>query len=177
VEAGRPSELVALTSTVVGARYPAAPLGLITVAALLPPSWEVRLVNRNTETLETADFDQIGATLENASRLHAAGVQVAIQSAGSHHARKVRQMAGNAVANGLPWEDGLAALTRVPAEAFGVAGDIGTIAPGKRADLVVVDGDPLERLDDIGRTVTTMRGGIAFPAAELYRAVGVEPVQ
>jgi hypothetical protein len=91
-----------------------------------------------------ADFDQIGATLENASRLHAAGVQVAIQSAGSHHARKVRQMAGNAVANGLPWEDGLAALTRVPAEAFGVAGDIGTIATGKRADLVLWDGDPLD---------------------------------
>ena len=90
------------------------------------------------------DFDQIGASLENAARLHAAGVQVAIQSAGSHHSRKVRQMAGVAVANGLPWEDGLAALTRVPAEAFGVAGDFGTIAPGKRADLVLWNGDPLE---------------------------------
>ncbi len=40
-----------------GARYPAAPLGLITVAALLPPSWEVRLVNRNTEYLTDADLD------------------------------------------------------------------------------------------------------------------------
>ena len=90
------------------------------------------------------DFDQIGATLENAARLRAAGVQVAIQSAGSHHARKIRQMAGNAVANGLPWEDGLAALTRVPAETFGVASDFGTIAVGKRADLVLWSGDPLE---------------------------------
>ena len=52
--------------------------------------------------------------------------------------------AGIAVANGLPWEDGLAALTRVPAETFGVAGEFGTIAPGKRADLVLWDGDPLE---------------------------------
>ena len=40
-----------------GARYPAAPLGLITVAALLPQSWEVRLVNRNTETLADADLE------------------------------------------------------------------------------------------------------------------------
>ena len=40
-----------------GARYPAAPLGLITVAALLPKSWEVRLVNRNTETLAEADLE------------------------------------------------------------------------------------------------------------------------
>ena len=37
------------TCELTGARYPAAPLGLITVAALLPQSWEVRLVNRNTE--------------------------------------------------------------------------------------------------------------------------------
>jgi hypothetical protein len=40
----------------VGARYPAAPLGLITLAALLPPHWNVRLVNRNTEELTEADI-------------------------------------------------------------------------------------------------------------------------
>jgi hypothetical protein len=39
-----------------GARYPAAPLGLITVAAMLPESWDVRLVNRNTELLTEEDF-------------------------------------------------------------------------------------------------------------------------
>ena len=40
-----------------GARFPAAPLGLITVAALLPNSWNCRLVNRNTEELTEADLD------------------------------------------------------------------------------------------------------------------------
>jgi hypothetical protein len=40
-----------------GARYPAAPLGLITVAALLPRSWEVRLINCNTENLTDADLE------------------------------------------------------------------------------------------------------------------------
>jgi radical SAM superfamily enzyme YgiQ (UPF0313 family) len=40
-----------------GVRYPAAPLGLITVAGLLPQSWEFRLVNRNTEELDNADID------------------------------------------------------------------------------------------------------------------------
>jgi hypothetical protein len=40
-----------------GARYPAPPLGLITVAALLPRYWECRLVNRNTEELHEADLD------------------------------------------------------------------------------------------------------------------------
>ena len=53
-----------------------------------------------------ADFDEIGATLENAARMHAAGVRVSFSQAGdaSHNARKIRQLAGNAVANGLPWE-------------------------------------------------------------------------
>jgi radical SAM superfamily enzyme YgiQ (UPF0313 family) len=40
-----------------GARYPAAPLGLITLAALLPPCWDIRLVNRNTEELTEADLE------------------------------------------------------------------------------------------------------------------------
>ena len=93
-----------------------------------------------------ADFDRIGSTLENAARLRAAGVPVSFSQFddASHYARKLRQAAGNAVANGLPWEDGLAGLTRVPAETFGVADRIGTIAVGKRADLVLWTGDPLE---------------------------------
>jgi radical SAM superfamily enzyme YgiQ (UPF0313 family) len=40
-----------------GRRFPAPPLGLITVAALLPRSWECRLVNRNTEPLQDSDLD------------------------------------------------------------------------------------------------------------------------
>jgi hypothetical protein len=93
-----------------------------------------------------ADFDRIGATLENAARLQAAGVPVGFTQSGdaSHNARKIRQLAGNAVANGMPWADALAALTRVPAEAFGVGGQLGSIAPGQRADLVLWSGDPLE---------------------------------
>ena len=42
---------------IVGARYPTAPLGMITVAAMLPPDWEVRLVNRNTEELADGDLE------------------------------------------------------------------------------------------------------------------------
>ncbi|MGH8027292.1 MAG: amidohydrolase family protein, partial [Pseudoxanthomonas sp.] len=88
----------------------------------------------------------IGATLQNAARLHAAGVEVSFAQFGdaSHNARKIRQYAGNAVANGLPWEAGLAGLTRVPARVLGVDDKLGTIVPGKLADLVLWTGDPLE---------------------------------
>ncbi len=93
-----------------------------------------------------ADFDSLGARLENAARLHAAGVRVSFSQSGdaSHNARKIRQLAGNAVANGLPWEAALAGLTSVPAATVGVAGELGTIAIGQRADLVLWSGDPLD---------------------------------
>ena len=93
-----------------------------------------------------ADFDEIGATLENASRLNAAGVRVSFSQAGdaSHNARKIRQLAGNAVANGLPWEAGLAGLTSIPASSLGVGTQMGQIAVGQRADLVLWTGDPLD---------------------------------
>ena len=93
-----------------------------------------------------ANFDQVGATMENAARLHAAGVPVSFAQSGdgSHNARKIRQLAGNAVAAGLPWEQGLAGLTTVPAQALGVGDEVGRIAPGQRADLVLWSGDPLE---------------------------------
>ncbi|MGA2942770.1 MAG: B12-binding domain-containing radical SAM protein [Xanthobacteraceae bacterium] len=42
---------------VVGAKYPTIPLGLITVAAMLPGEWDVRLVNLNTEELSDADLE------------------------------------------------------------------------------------------------------------------------
>jgi hypothetical protein len=91
-------------------------------------------------------FDQLGATLENAARLHKAGVRIAFTNLndGTHNARKVRQAAGVAVAHGLPWEAALAALTANPAEIFGVGAEFGRIAPGYVADLVLWSGDPFE---------------------------------
>jgi hypothetical protein len=93
-----------------------------------------------------SSFDAVGATMRNAARLHAAGVTVGIsmRSADIDDAGKTRQAAGNAVAQGLPWAAGVAAITRVPAEIFGVADRFGTLAPGRPADLVLWSGDPLE---------------------------------
>jgi imidazolonepropionase-like amidohydrolase len=51
----------------------------------------------------------------------------------------------------------------------------GSIAAGKRADLAIVDGDPLADIAQIRRVVTTMRGGVIYPAAPLLAAVNVKP--
>jgi len=109
-----------------------------------------------------SSFDQLGATLQNAARLKAAGVPVSFaqRDDASHNARKMRQLAGNAVANGLPWEDGMAGLTRGPAQALGVGDRLGTIEPGKLADLVLWEGDPL----DVGHYAEQVwLGGRAMP--------------
>jgi len=91
------------------------------------------------------DFDRLGARLDNAALLARAGVALSFMQTNdpSHNARKIRQGAGNAVAHGLPWDAGLAALTSVPAEIFGLQGR-GRIAPGFVADCVLWSGDPLE---------------------------------
>jgi imidazolonepropionase-like amidohydrolase len=89
-------------------------------------------------------FESLAATLENAARLNAAGVAVALTSGESHNGRNLRQGAGNAVAHGLPWAAGLAAMTSVPARLWGLDAAYGTLEPGKDADVVVWDGDPLE---------------------------------
>jgi imidazolonepropionase-like amidohydrolase len=89
-------------------------------------------------------FESLAATLENAARLHAAGVQIAFMSGGAHNARNIKQAAGNAVASGLPWAAALAALTTAPAAIWGIDDDYGTLEAGKDADVVVWDGDPLE---------------------------------
>jgi hypothetical protein len=92
------------------------------------------------------DFDRLGARLDNAKLLNEAGVRIAFSNtwAETHNIRKNRQLAGVAVANGLPWDAGLAAVTSGPAEIFGIGKDHGRIEKGQSADLVLWSGDPLE---------------------------------
>ena len=91
-----------------------------------------------------SSYERLGARHDNAAILQAAGVRVLLTAAESQNARKIRQMAGNAVAHGMPWEAALAAMTREPAIAWGMEPGAGTLSAGAPADLVVWTGDPLE---------------------------------
>lgn len=91
-------------------------------------------------------YDNLAATLENAARLQKAGVTVAFATFDAHNARNLRFLAGNAVANGLPYDAALAAITSVPARIWGADSLTGSLAPGRDADLVVWSGDPFELL-------------------------------
>jgi imidazolonepropionase-like amidohydrolase len=74
---------------------------------------------------------------------------------------------------GIPPATILQLATVGAARVMRLDGKVGTIAPGKRADLVVVDGDPLADIRAIRAVVSTMRAGVVFPSAPLYEAVGV----
>jgi imidazolonepropionase-like amidohydrolase len=91
-----------------------------------------------------ANFDQLGARMDNAAILNEAGVTIAFFGAGTHQARKLRQIAGNAVANGLPYEAGLAAMTVSPVVIFTLGDEYGSIEENSIADLVIWSGDPLD---------------------------------
>lgn len=93
-------------------------------------------------------FERLSARLDNAALLARAGVSFAIAPApgtgDAHQARLALQLAGNAVANGLPWQAAFAAVTRGPAEIFGVGDQFGRLERGYVADVVIWDGDPLD---------------------------------
>lgn len=90
-------------------------------------------------------LDHMGARIDNAALLAAAGVEVGIAVLGdAHNPRNVTQEAGLAISYGLDPDVALAAITAVPARAYGMDAHYGTLAPGKVANLVVWDGDPFE---------------------------------
>jgi imidazolonepropionase-like amidohydrolase len=110
------------------------------------------IVNAMEDLPET--FEQLAATQSNTGRLQAAGVQVAIGMINDDEARMIRvttQHAGNMVAiarvpghTGLTWDEAFASITSRPAEVFGMGGEIGSLRAGRRADVVIWSGDPLE---------------------------------
>jgi imidazolonepropionase-like amidohydrolase len=107
-------------------------------------------------------FETLGSRLDNAARLQAAGVVVAIQ--GSREFFNLRQQrfnAGTAVANGLPYPAALAAITLNPAKMWGFSDRAGSIEVGKDADLVIWSGDPLETTT---YPVAVLIGGVVQPA-------------
>jgi hypothetical protein len=76
---------------------------------------------------------------------------------------------------GIPAKDVLRMVTIDSARSMRLEKKFGSITAGKRADLVIVDGDPLEDIKKIRSTVFTMRAGVLYKTDALYKAVGVTP--
>ncbi len=53
--------------------------------------------------------------------------------------------------------------------------ELGSITPGKLADMILIDGDPSARISDIRKVLTVVKEGTIYDAAQLYRATGIRP--
>jgi imidazolonepropionase-like amidohydrolase len=71
--------------------------------------------------------------------------------------------------------EAIQAATLVPARAMGLERETGTVQAGKRADLIIVDGDPLADIRNLRRVVTVVQAGRAYDTSKLWRMVGFEP--
>jgi imidazolonepropionase-like amidohydrolase len=99
-------------------------------------------------------FERLAATESNVGRLDKAGVVVAISTINMTEPpqqRRLNQQAGNLVGiarlpgmTGLDWGHAFATITSRPAQALGMDAQIGSLRPGRQADIVIWDGDPLE---------------------------------
>ena len=94
-------------------------------------------------------FAALGSRQDAPALLQRAGVKMVLMANGSggeeaFNVRNLKYDAGVAVAYGLAWDDALRAITLTPAEVLGVANRVGSLQPGRDANIVVWSGDPFE---------------------------------
>ena len=78
---------------------------------------------------------------------------------------------------GLPAPRVLQIATLQAAQVAGQGADLGTLEQGKLADLVLVDGDPTQRISDLRRPVMVVKGGRVYDPAKVYAGIGVSPAR
>ncbi|HEX8320392.1 amidohydrolase family protein [Longimicrobium sp.] len=107
--------------------------------------------------------------------LHRAGIPVLLGSDLVVPGHTIHRELELAVQAGLTPLEAIRAATEGAARAFGMEREAGTVQAGKRADLVVLGGDPLQDIIAIRRVDLVITGGRAFEPADLWRAAGFAP--
>jgi imidazolonepropionase-like amidohydrolase len=95
------------------------------------------------------EYERFDAIYSLPAELQKRGVKIAFASFDAHNARNLPYQAGFAVGFGLPPEEALKAITLNAAEIWGVGDQLGSLDPGKSANVVVANGDPLDVKTDV----------------------------
>jgi imidazolonepropionase-like amidohydrolase len=146
------------------------------VAALLEPAVRETLRSGSTATEAPPERKMRWQHLTSSvKRLHDAGIPVALGTdagmPGTFHGYSTLRELELLVQSGLTPLEAIAAGTEVSARALAVDGQRGTIAAGKVADLVLVEGRPDERIADIVKTRRVFLGGSELAPSELETAI------
>jgi adenine deaminase len=76
---------------------------------------------------------------------------------------------------GIPAPEVLRMATLTPSQVMGVTKDLGIIAAGKLADMVLIDGDPAKNIRDTRNITTVIKGGKVYDPAAIEKALGIAP--
>jgi hypothetical protein len=76
---------------------------------------------------------------------------------------------------GIPAPEVLTLATLGAARVMGMDDELGSVEPGKLADLILVDGDPTQDIGDIRRVALVVKDGRVYDPAAIYRALGIRP--
>jgi len=129
-------------------------------------------VDAGTDARYRASF---AATLKLARLAHDAGVPIAVGTDANVSGFSFDRELELLVEAGLPAAEVLRMATLGNARIMKRDGDLGSIAPGKLADFVLVDGDPTRRISDARRAVLVGKGGTLFVPSAIYRSLGIAP--
>jgi imidazolonepropionase-like amidohydrolase len=142
----------------------------------VPPSLAGPLTHSGVPPEEEAhaaqSFSDLLAVLET---LHRAGVHIVAGTDQVVPGYSLHRELELYVKAGFAPMEAIQAATLEPARAMGLDQETGTISRGKRADLIVVDGDPLADITNLRKVWLVVANGKQFRPAPLWRSVGFEP--
>jgi imidazolonepropionase-like amidohydrolase len=142
----------------------------------LPPVLAQRVNGMGVATIDTAAAHaRMRRTLGVLRALHDAGVPLVAGTDEGVPGYSVSREVELYMAAGIPPMDALRAATAVSARAMGMERRTGTIEPGKEADLLVLDGNPLDAVRNLQRVRLVMKAGALYRSADLWRAAGFTP--
>jgi imidazolonepropionase-like amidohydrolase len=135
-----------------------------------PLASSYRSVRNEVDEAEAAA--RLRAALYRVGAMHEAGVPLVAGTDGALPGYSLLRSVELFVAAGLSPLEAIQSASSVPAAAMGMADDVGTIEVGKRADLLIVEGNPLQEISDLRRGRWVVVEGRLYDCAQLWRSAG-----
>jgi imidazolonepropionase-like amidohydrolase len=145
-------------------------------AAKLPHELEGAINNTGAPAANAARANSIFEMYLNTVRaMHRAGVPVVAGTDQVVPGHSVHRELELYVKAGFTPMEAIQAATLVPARVMKLDNEVGTVAAGKRADLIILDANPLENISNIRSIKTVITGGKVYDCASLWTSVGFKP--